>query len=82
MDKLTDGQIDAHRAPGKAKYEVELRFSNLNVPDMFRGNKTQAVLQIFRERLWRNSTDVYATRILAPVDVGGRLPADPRHKEG
>lgn len=63
-------------------YEAELKFSNKNVPDLFRGNTTQEVLQIFRERLWRDSSDVYVTRIAAPIDVGGRLPVDPRDKEG
>ena len=54
----------------------------MNVQDLFRGNATQEVLQIFKERLWRDSTDVYITRIAAPIDVGGRLPVDPRDKEG
>jgi hypothetical protein len=67
---------------GKAKYEVELKLANMNVQDLFRGNATREVLQIFTERLWRDSTDVYITRIAAPVDVGGRLPVDPRDKEG
>lgn len=67
---------------GKAKYEVELKLANMNVQDLFRGNATREVLQIFTERLWRDSTDVYVTRIAAPVDVGGRLPVDPRDKEG
>lgn len=66
----------------KAKYEAELKFTNLNVQDVFRGNKTQDILDIFKERLWKDSSDVYITRIVAPTDVGGRLPVDPKDKEG
>lgn len=66
----------------KAKYEAELKFTNLNVEDFFRGNKTSEILDIFKERLWKESSDVYMTRIAAPTDFGGRFPVDPKDKEG
>jgi hypothetical protein len=66
----------------KAKYEAELKFTNLNVEDVYLENKTRDILQIFREKLWKDSSSVYVTRIVAPTDVGGRIPVDPKDKEG
>lgn len=59
-----------------------MKFVNFNIDDMFRGKRFDDVLQIFREKLWRESNDVYITKIASPLDVGGRLPLDPREKEG
>ncbi|RWS30331.1 O-phosphoseryl-tRNA(Sec) selenium transferase-like protein [Leptotrombidium deliense] len=63
-------------------YEVELKFTNLNIEEMYDDTKTRALLEIFKQRLWIGSDDVYITLIAAPLDVGGRLPVDPNDKEG
>ena len=59
-----------------------MKFVNHNIDDMFRNNRFDDVLQVFRDKLWRDSEDVYITKIASPLDVGGRLPLDPREKEG
>lgn len=66
----------------KAKYQVELKLSNVNIEDLFSSNRVKDVLAIFRDRLWKDSAMVYVTMIAAPLDVGGRLPLDPKEKEG
>ncbi|XP_054168579.1 alpha-sarcoglycan-like [Oppia nitens] len=65
-----------------AKFEVELKFVNYNLDNMFENNRFDDVLQIFKDKLWKDSQDVYITKIAAPLDVGQRLPLDPREKEG
>lgn len=69
----------------KAKYEVELKFTNYDIQDILRGvsngSITGELVNIFRDKLWK--ADVYITQILSPLDVpGGRLPLDPKDKEG
>lgn len=60
-----------------------MKFYNLNVEDMFANKEAIGdVLDIFRDRLWKESSSVYITRIASPSDVGQRLPVDPRDKEG
>jgi len=49
---------------------------------MFENNRLDNVLEIFKDKLWKESNDVYITKIASPLDVGGRLPLDPREKEG
>lgn len=61
---------------------MELKLSNMNLEDMFVANRTDELLSVFAERLWRDSSCVYLTMVVAPSDVGGRLPINPREKEG
>ena len=70
------------RATEKANYEVEMKLVNLNVLDIFKGNHLDELLAIYKGHLWKDSSDVYVTRIVSPSDIGGRLPVDPRDKEG
>ncbi|KFM79109.1 Epsilon-sarcoglycan, partial [Stegodyphus mimosarum] len=65
-----------------AQYEVEMKFLNLNVDDMFRYNKTHQLEEIFRDNLWKESTEIYITKVVSSLDVGGRLPLNPKEKEG
>jgi len=66
----------------KSRYEVEFKLANLNIEDFFVNNRVQDLLNIFLDRLWRESESVYTTMIAAPTDVGGRLPINPKEKEG
>ncbi|RWS00673.1 O-phosphoseryl-tRNA(Sec) selenium transferase-like protein, partial [Dinothrombium tinctorium] len=66
----------------ETKYEVEMKFISLNVEEMFDEAKIKDVLEIFSDRLWIGSDNIYVTLIAAPSDVGGRLPIDPKDKEG
>lgn len=59
-----------------------MKFLNLNVEDVFESNKLHDVYQIFSEKLWKEPDSIYITNVLAPLDIGGRLPLDPREKEG
>jgi hypothetical protein len=49
---------------------------------MFENNRLNDVLDIFKDKLWKESEVIYITKIASPLDVGGRLPLDPREKEG
>lgn len=60
-----------------------MKFYNLNVEEIFSNKESiEDVLEIFRDRLWKESSNVYITRIVSPSDVGQRLPVDPNDKEG
>lgn len=59
-----------------------MKLVNLNVLDIFKGNYLDELLAIYKGYLWKESSDVYVTKIVAPTDVGGRLPVDPKDKEG
>ncbi|KAG8188276.1 hypothetical protein JTE90_012109 [Oedothorax gibbosus] len=62
--------------------EVELKFLNLDVGDIFRSGRLKRLEDIFRSSLWRDEEDIYVTSVLSSVDAGGRLPLDPTAKEG
>lgn len=69
----------------EARHEIELKFSNLNVEDMFDEERLQQLIKIFENNLWRKSHQsdvIYVTMIASAIDVGGRLPLNPREKEG
>lgn len=84
-----------------------MKFTNVDVENMFEENRIQDVLDIFREYLWKGNEDLlssigtggihddenlesgkrlqqelYVTGITSPLDVGGRIPVDPRDKQG
>ncbi|XP_076547006.1 sarcoglycan alpha isoform X2 [Osmia lignaria lignaria] len=64
------------------KYEVHLKIDNLNVEDMFNRNRTEQLLDIFRKKLWKDATDLYATFLASAVELGARLPLKPSEGEG
>ncbi|XP_013783675.2 epsilon-sarcoglycan-like [Limulus polyphemus] len=66
----------------EAVYEVEMKFSNMNVEDMFQNDRLRQIEEIFRDYLWPESETIYITMVASAVDVGGRLPLDPTEKEG
>lgn len=59
-----------------------MKLINYDVLDVFKGSHLDELVNIYKQYLWKDSSDVYVTRIVAPSDVGGRLPVDPRDKEG
>lgn len=65
-----------------AQHEVEMKFLNVNVEDMFRSDKLQRLIELFKSDLWRESKEIYVTKVVSSLDVGGRLPLNPREKEG
>lgn len=64
------------------KYEVHLKIDNLNVEDMFNRNRTEQLLDIFRKKLWKDATDIYATFLASAIELGARLPLKPSEGEG
>lgn len=66
----------------EALYEVEMKFLNMNIEDLFEGERLSDLEEIFRDHLWKNSPVVYVTKVASVVDVGGRVPVNPRDKEG
>ncbi|XP_054722017.1 epsilon-sarcoglycan-like [Uloborus diversus] len=65
-----------------AQYEVEMKFLNLNVDDMFRSDRLNRLVEVFKGNLWKDSSEIYITKVVSSLDVGGRLPLNPNEKEG
>ncbi|XP_046828684.1 epsilon-sarcoglycan isoform X2 [Vespa crabro] len=64
------------------RYEVNLKIDNLNVEDTFGRNRTEKLLDIFRNKLWTTATDLYVTFLASAVELGARLPLKPGESEG
>nr|XP_023022553.1 epsilon-sarcoglycan isoform X1 [Leptinotarsa decemlineata] len=66
-----------------AKYEVHLKIDNLNVEDFFIVDRMEALKDIFRKQLWKDSAfDLYVTFLSTAVELGARKPLDPSEGEG
>lgn len=66
-----------------AKYEVQLKIDNLNVEDMFDVDRMDRLKDVFRKHLWNDSEeDLYMTYLASAVDLGARLPLNPKEGEG
>ncbi|XP_027195000.1 sarcoglycan alpha [Dermatophagoides pteronyssinus] len=68
------------------KFQVEMKFFDMDIEDFFNGGMMITVQDIFANRLWQNSNNsaadsVYITQVARPIDVGGRFPLDPNEKE-
>ncbi|KAF7382697.1 hypothetical protein HZH66_013099 [Vespula vulgaris] len=64
------------------RYEVNLKIDNLNVEDTFGRNRTEKLLDVFRNKLWTTATDLYVTFLASAVELGARLPLKPGESEG
>ncbi|GFU58455.1 epsilon-sarcoglycan [Nephila pilipes] len=64
------------------QYEVEMKFLNLNVDDMFKSGRLSRLIEVFQSSLWKSNDDIYVTKVVSSLDVGGRLPLNPNMKEG
>lgn len=66
-----------------AKYEVELKIDNLNVEDMFDVDRMDRLKDVFKKHLWNDSEeDLYMTYLASAIDLGARLPLNPKEGEG
>ncbi|KAK2588062.1 hypothetical protein KPH14_004127 [Odynerus spinipes] len=64
------------------RYEVNVKIDNLNVEDTFGRNRTEKLLDVFRNKLWTAATDLYVTFLASAVELGARLPLKPGESEG
>lgn len=65
-----------------ALYELQFKLTNLNLENIFNQERLTELLTIYRDLLWKESKDIYFTKIVSPRDLGGQLPASPKEKEG
>ncbi|XP_022916089.1 epsilon-sarcoglycan isoform X2 [Onthophagus taurus] len=66
-----------------AKYEVQLKIDNLNVEDMFDVERMERLKDVFRKQLWKDSDeDLYVTFLASAIELGARLPLNPKEGEG
>ncbi|XP_012266533.1 epsilon-sarcoglycan isoform X2 [Athalia rosae] len=78
--RIMDMNVKKKKNP--AKNEVELKIDNLNVDDMFNSNRTQKLLDIFKNELWKDASDLYFTFLASAIEMGARLPLRPGEAEG
>ncbi|KAH9362945.1 hypothetical protein HPB48_014273 [Haemaphysalis longicornis] len=74
--------LQVEKRPREALYEVEMKFLNLNIEDLFEGDWLSDLEEIFRDHLWKESPVIYVTKVASVVDIGGRVPVNPKDKEG
>lgn len=66
-----------------SRYEVQMKFSNLNVEDMFIGDRLERLLDIFSSILWKDKKEnFYVTLLESALSHGGRRPPNPKEKDG
>ncbi|XP_049824215.1 epsilon-sarcoglycan isoform X2 [Aethina tumida] len=66
-----------------ALFEVHLKIDNVNVVDMFDPERMEALKDIFRKILWKDSgSDLYVTYMNSALDIGARKPPNPTEEEG
>ncbi|KAG1655520.1 RRP12-like protein [Nymphon striatum] len=72
----------------QARYEVQLKFFDMNVEDMLANDWHTELVKIFQRNMWNphvqggKDEDVYLTKLASSVDMGFRLPHNPNEKEG
>lgn len=67
----------------QARFEVHMKIDNLNVEDMFDAEKMDALKDIFRKHLWKDSeSDLYVTFLNSAIELGARKPLNPNEGEG
>ncbi|XP_073963378.1 sarcoglycan alpha isoform X1 [Choristoneura fumiferana] len=75
--------LKVHRREMMARHEVELKIDNLNVEDLLDEHRMTRLKDIFRSKLWLESShDMYATFLASAIDLGARLPLKPSDGEG
>lgn len=82
MTSLRVISLQVEKRQSEALYEVEMKFLNLNIEDLFEGDWLLDLEEIFRNHLWSNSPVIYITKVASVVDIGGRVPVNPKDKEG
>ncbi|KAG7297332.1 hypothetical protein JYU34_019303 [Plutella xylostella] len=75
--------LKIHSKEKKALHEVELKIDNLNVEDLLDEHRMTRLKEIFRSKLWiESSQDLYATFLASAIAMGARLPLRPNEGEG
>ncbi|XP_011548954.3 epsilon-sarcoglycan isoform X2 [Plutella xylostella] len=75
--------LKIHPKEKKALHEVELKIDNLNVEDLLDEHRMTRLKEIFRSKLWiESSQDLYATFLASAIAMGARLPLRPNEGEG
>nr|CAD7199146.1 unnamed protein product [Timema douglasi] len=79
----TTVHMKVHEKVDPARYEVQLKINNMNVENMFDTQRLKRLLDVFRQKLWKESEDdLYVTFLASAVELGARLPLLPDEKEG
>lgn len=67
----------------QARFEIHMKIDNLNVDDMFDVERMEALKNIFRKQLWKDSdSDLYVTFLNSAIELGARKPLNPNEGEG
>lgn len=67
----------------QARFEVHMKIDNWNVEDMFDVKRMEALKDIFRKDLWKDSeSDLYVTFLNSAIELGARKPLNPNEGEG
>jgi len=75
--------IHVETDPIPAQSEVQLKIDNLNIEDIFDRHRTERLKEIFKQRFWLESfEDIHLTFADSAIDLGGRRPLKPTHKDG
>jgi len=63
--------------------EVQLKIDNLNIEDIFDKHRIQRLMGIFKQRFWLEAfEDIHLTFADSAIELGGRRPLKPSHKDG
>ncbi|OQR77831.1 protein disulfide-isomerase TMX3-like [Tropilaelaps mercedesae] len=79
--KIRQLQLQVEPREIAAPYEVEMKIINYNVEDIFEREILPRFERVIRA-LWNTSPVIFTSKLASVLDVGGRKPLDPRHKEG
>jgi len=75
--------IHVETEPSLPRSEVQLKIDNLNIEDIFDKHRIQRLMGIFKQRFWLEAfEDIHLTFADSAIDLGGRRPLKPSHKDG
>jgi len=75
--------IHVETDPSPPQSEVQLKIDNLNIEDIFDRHRTERLKEIFKQRFWLESfEDIHLTFADSAIELGGRRPLKPTHKDG
>jgi len=75
--------IHVENEPSQPKSEVQLKIDNLNIEDIFDKHRIQRLMGIFKQRFWLEAfEDIHLTFADSAIELGGRRPLKPTHKDG
>ncbi|XP_046389938.1 epsilon-sarcoglycan isoform X2 [Ischnura elegans] len=75
--------VNVIEKPDPSRFDVAMKIDNLNVEDLFDTARLNRLLDVFRKRLWRESSlDLHLTFLASAVYLGARRPLRPTEEEG